>query len=63
MVVHDASRARGSGYKLVDTVIGIGHEKGLEEIYGFVLSENTKMLNMCRDWAASWSRWRKALRK
>jgi hypothetical protein len=28
-------------------VIGIGHEKGLEEIYGFVLSENGRMINMC----------------
>jgi acetyltransferase len=29
-------------------MIGIGHEKGLKEIYGFVLSENLRMINMCR---------------
>ena len=47
VVVHDAFQGKGLGYKLVDMVIGIGHEKGVEEIYGYVLSENTKMLNMC----------------
>ena len=48
VVVHDAFQGKGLGYKLVDTVIGIGHEKGVEEIYGFVLSDNRNMLNMCR---------------
>ena len=47
VVVHDAFQGKGLGYKLVDMVIGIGHEKGVKEIYGFVLSNNTKMLNMC----------------
>jgi len=47
VVVHDDFQGLGLGYKLVDTVIGIGHEKGVEEIYGFVLSENVKMLRMC----------------
>jgi acetyltransferase len=47
VVVHDTFQGKGLGYKLVDMVIGIGHEKGVEEIYGFVLSNNTKMLNMC----------------
>lgn len=47
VVVHDDFQGKGLGYKLVDTVIGIGHEKGVAEIYGFVLSNNTKMLNMC----------------
>ena len=48
VVVHDDFQGKGLGYKLVDMVIGIGHEKGVEEIYGFVLSENVKMLSMCR---------------
>ncbi len=48
VIVHDAYQGKGLGYKLVDTVIGIGHEKGVEEIYGFVLSDNTNMLNMSR---------------
>ena len=47
VVVHDDFQGLGLGYKLVDTVIGIGHEKGVEEIYGFVLSDNVKMLRMC----------------
>jgi acetyltransferase len=47
VIVHDRFQGRGLGYKLVDMAIGIGHEKGLEEIYGFVLSENSRMINMC----------------
>jgi acetyltransferase len=53
VIVHDEFQGQGLGYKLVDTVIGIGHEKGLEEIYGFVLSENSVMLNMCRKMGCS----------
>jgi acetyltransferase len=48
VVVHDRFQGKGLGYKLVDMVIGIGHEKGVREIYGFVLSENSRMINMCR---------------
>jgi acetyltransferase len=48
VLVHDEFQGRGLGYKLVDMVIGIGHEKGVEEVYGLVLSENTTMLQMCR---------------
>lgn len=47
VLVHDRFQGKGLGYKFVDTIIGIGHEKGLEECYGFVLSDNRKMLNMC----------------
>ncbi len=48
VIVHDRFQGKGLGYKLVDMVIGIGHEKGLKEIYGFVLSQNLRMINMCR---------------
>lgn len=48
VIVHDAYQGKGLGYKLVDTIIGIGHEKGVEEIYGLVLSNNMNMLNMCK---------------
>jgi acetyltransferase len=48
VIVHDAYQGKGLGYKLVDTVIGIGHERGVEEIYGFVLSDNMNMLKMSR---------------
>jgi acetyltransferase len=47
VLVHDRFQGKGLGYKLVDTVIGIGHERNVREIYGFVLSENSKMINMC----------------
>jgi len=36
------------GYKLVDVLIGIAQEKGLEEIYGIVLTENNDMLTVAR---------------
>jgi acetyltransferase len=47
VVVHDDYQRKGLGYKLVDMVIGIGQEKGLEKIYGLVLSDNTAMLRIC----------------
>jgi acetyltransferase len=48
VLVHDAYQGRGLGYKLVDVLIGIAEEKGLENIYGEVLTENEKMLAVCR---------------
>jgi acetyltransferase len=48
VLVHDDYQGRGLGYKLVDTIIGIGQDKGLEEIYGLVLTENERMLQMTR---------------
>jgi acetyltransferase len=48
VLVHDDYQGKGLGYKLLDTLIGIAHEKGLEEIYGFVLANNTKMLTICK---------------
>ena len=49
VVVHDDYQHRGLGYKLVDTVIGIGQEKGLEKIYGLVLTDNQAMLRICEE--------------
>ncbi len=48
VLVHDVYHGKGLGYKLVDVLIGIGQEKGLENIYGEVLTENEKMLAVCR---------------
>jgi acetyltransferase len=48
VLVHDAYHGKGLGYKLVDVLIGIAEEKGLENIYGEVLTENEKMLAVCR---------------
>ncbi len=48
VLVHDAYQGKGLGYKLVDVLIGIAEDKGLEQIYGEVLTENEKMLAVCR---------------
>jgi len=48
VVVHDKYQGKGTGYKLVDTLIGIAQEKGLEELYGIVLSDNKRMLQVCQ---------------
>lgn len=47
VVVHDDYQRRGLGYKLVDMLIGIAQEKGLEKIYGIVLTDNKRMLKVC----------------
>ncbi len=48
VLVHDDFQGKGLGYKLVDSIIGIADDKGLNEIYGEVLAENEKMLAVCR---------------
>jgi acetyltransferase len=48
VVVHDRYQGKGLGYKLMDILIGIAQEKGLEEFYGMVLSENKRMLHLCQ---------------
>jgi acetyltransferase len=49
VVVHDDYQGRGLGYKLVDMLIGVGHEKGLEKIFGIVLTENKSMIRICEE--------------
>ena len=46
--VADDFRNVGLGLKLVDMVLGIGREKGLETIYGIALNENQPMLTLAR---------------
>jgi len=48
VVVHEQYHGKGIGYKLVDVLIGIAQEKGLEEFYGIVLADNRKMLRVCQ---------------
>jgi len=48
IVVHDDFQGKGLGYKMVDILIGLAQDKGLDEIYGSVLSENEKMLTVAR---------------
>jgi acetyltransferase len=57
VLVHDDYQGKGLGYKLVDVLIGIAEEKGLERIYGEVLTENEKMLAVCRrlGFTAEWT--------
>jgi acetyltransferase len=49
VVVHDDYQGKGLGYKLTDMVIGVGQEKGLERIYGIVLTDNKTMLRICQE--------------
>ncbi len=44
ILVHDDYQGMGLGAKLIDTLIGIAHDKRLEEMYGLVLTENQRML-------------------
>jgi acetyltransferase len=48
VLVHDDYQSKGLGPKLVDVLIGIAEEKGLERIYGEILTENEKMLAICK---------------
>ena len=46
--VHDDFQRQGLGEKFLDLTIGIAQDKGLQEIYGIVLTENDKMLKLSR---------------
>ena len=48
VVVADDFQGKGLGTKLIDMLIQIADEKGLETIYGIVMPENTKMIELCR---------------
>jgi acetyltransferase len=48
VLVHDDYHGKGLGYKLMDVIIGIAQEKGLEELYGYVQSNNRQMLRICK---------------
>ncbi|MBA7626219.1 Peptidyl-lysine N-acetyltransferase Pat [subsurface metagenome] len=46
VLVADDFQGYGLGLKLCDLLIGIARDKGLRSIYGIVLNENTKMINL-----------------
>jgi acetyltransferase len=48
IVVADPWQGLGIGSKMVDHIIGIAEDKGLEAIEGVVLARNTRMLELCR---------------
>jgi acetyltransferase len=47
VVVGDEWQGQGLGSKLLDYVIDIGKDIKLEEIYGYVASDNVKMIHLC----------------
>jgi acetyltransferase len=47
VVIADKYQGKGLGTKLVDMLIEVAREKGVEVIYGVVMSENLKMINLC----------------
>ena len=48
ILVADDFQNNGLGLKLSDMLIGIAQEKGLKSIYGIVLNDNTKVLNLTK---------------
>ena len=48
VVVADDFQGKGLGTKLIDVLIEIAEEKGLELIYGVVMPENTRMIELCK---------------
>jgi len=47
VVVADSHQGSGLGMKLIDMLIGVAREKGVERIYGIIMSENLKMIRLC----------------
>ncbi len=47
VVVADRYQGKGLGTKLVDMLISVAEEKGLESIYGIILPDNTSMIRLC----------------
>ena len=47
VVVADNYQGKGLGTKLVDMLVSVGEEKGLESVYGIIMRENTAMVHMC----------------
>ena len=47
LVIHDVYQGKGIGHKLLDLLIGIAQEKGLEELYGIIQADNRRMLSLC----------------
>ena len=48
VVVADDFQGKGLGTKLVDMTIQIADEKGLDTIYGIVMPENVRMIELCK---------------
>lgn len=46
VLIHDDFQGQGLASKLVDIIIGIADEKGLEEFFGYIEPKNRKMVNL-----------------
>ena len=49
VVVGDPWQDLGLGTKLVDTIIGVGENKGISTIWGFIQADNERMIHICRE--------------
>jgi acetyltransferase len=47
VVVTDKYQGKGLGTKLIDMLISVAEEKGLESMYGIILPENVNMIRLC----------------
>lgn len=47
VVVGDPWQGHGLGSKLIDSVIEVGKDIGLESIYGYIVADNDKMVHLC----------------
>ena len=47
VLVGDKWQGLGVGLKLMETLVQIAKDKRLEKIYGYIMSDNYKMLNLC----------------
>jgi acetyltransferase len=56
LVIADAWQGRGIGRRMMDKLIGVARGRGLQRIYGDVLSTNSHMLDFCRKLGFAFSR-------
>ena len=47
VVVGDPWQGHGLGSKLIDSIIEVGKDMGLESIYGYIITDNDKMVHLC----------------
>ncbi len=49
VIVRSDLKGRGLGWQLMQRLIAFARQEGFRELYGYVLSENTTMLQFCRE--------------
>jgi acetyltransferase len=49
VIVRSDLKGHGLGWELMQRLIAFARQEGFAELFGYVLSENTTMLQMCRD--------------